>query len=391
MITFTEFYVTLLGFVNYKLFSSLNLCYPPKVASTLSKEDAEMMAGDEESFVDQEYVAALSRPLVKTAVDVTDKDVKVDEFEESAQEEGMEELKSCVGLTFSQTFKLQKLFEGLVFFISREVPREQLVFVIRSFGGQVSWDRTSCIGSTYDEKDTRITHHIVDREQIANKYMNRAYIQPQWVFDCVNARVLLNVQDYFPGVPLPAHLSPFVEEAEGEYVAPEVTRLRQLQSGMPQDANNNDTEQVEEDSENEEKSSDEEEESEEEDEERRRGGRRARGRGAQQTKRKVEEVNVKKGKKRKQEKPTGDDELVDEVRPGKVVRENVTQQAEKTAAEEKRLAVMMIPKKKKRLYNKIMFGKKRQAREAATLATKRQEYERQERQKNQRNKASRKK
>jgi pescadillo protein len=32
MLTFLEFYTTMLGFVNYKLYSDLNLHYPPKYA-----------------------------------------------------------------------------------------------------------------------------------------------------------------------------------------------------------------------------------------------------------------------------------------------------------------------------------------------------------------------
>ena len=38
------------------------------------------------------------------------------------------------------------------------------------------------------------------------------------MFDCVNHRKLLPVEDYFPGVELPPHLSPFVQEVEGDYV-----------------------------------------------------------------------------------------------------------------------------------------------------------------------------
>lgn len=32
MLTFVEFYASLMGFVNFKLFTSLNLKYPPQVS-----------------------------------------------------------------------------------------------------------------------------------------------------------------------------------------------------------------------------------------------------------------------------------------------------------------------------------------------------------------------
>ncbi len=69
--------------------------------------------------------------------------------------------------------KLQKLFKGLKFFLNREVPREQFVFAIRSFSGQVSWDKTIALGSTYQENDETITHHIIDRPLVGKNYLNR--------------------------------------------------------------------------------------------------------------------------------------------------------------------------------------------------------------------------
>lgn len=33
----------------------------------------------------------------------------------------------------------------------------------RSFGGDVSWDKSLCIGATYDVTDSCVTHQIVDR------------------------------------------------------------------------------------------------------------------------------------------------------------------------------------------------------------------------------------
>ena len=41
------------------------------------------------------------------------------------------------------------------------------------------------------------------------------------MFDCINHRKLLPVEDYFVGAELPPHLSPFVQEEAGDYIPPE--------------------------------------------------------------------------------------------------------------------------------------------------------------------------
>ncbi len=51
------------------------------------------------------------------------------------------------------------------------------------------------------------------------------------------------------------------------------------------------------------------------------------------------------------------------VSAGQVEKVDVDKKLKKQTDEERKLAVMMIPKKKKYLYDKIMFGKKRKARE----------------------------
>ena len=54
----------------------------------------------------------------------------------------------------------ERLFKGLVFFLGREVPRElreQVLFVIRAYGGVVAWQGE---GSPMDESDERITHQV---------------------------------------------------------------------------------------------------------------------------------------------------------------------------------------------------------------------------------------
>lgn len=72
--------------------------------------------------------------------------------------------------------------------------------------------------------------HVLYRLQLFYAYC-RYYIQPQWVYDCVNAKILLPVEDYFLGVTLPPHLSPFVDEKEGDYVPPEKLKILALQRG----------------------------------------------------------------------------------------------------------------------------------------------------------------
>lgn len=278
---------------------------------------------DEVDYNYDELISSLNTPLV--TVKNNEQISNPDEFED--EDEAVDSSK----LTFHKMVKLQNLFKGLKFFLNREVPRESLVFVIRSFGGTVSWDKNLYSGATFDEDDQTITHQIVDREEITNKILNRYYIQPQWVYDSVNARLLLPVENYFIGEVLPPHLSPFIEESPNDYVPPEKEALLKLQSGIADD-DSNDKQRIEE----------------------------AVNKDAEQNRNKNKESEIS---------------VVPLVRPGNVEKMNKQKMDETLAAEEKRLSTLMIPKKKKRLYNKIMYGKKRKTKEAEKLRAKRKEYE----------------
>lgn len=221
MATFVEFYTIMCGFVNFRLYHSLNLIYPPQFSVSLDSEESQE---NESTFV-SERIAALNQELLKTTTDEAEIEEEVD-FQ-LMSEEGDDKVRKMQQRE-NDMKKLKNLFKGLKFFINREVPREPLVFIIRSFGGKVSWDKNSFIGATFDENDETITHQICDRPLIEKQYISRDYIQPQWVFDSVNQSKLLPTNKYFLGVKLPAHLSPFVNKfrEENEYVPPEEKALR---------------------------------------------------------------------------------------------------------------------------------------------------------------------
>ncbi|XP_049786488.1 pescadillo homolog [Schistocerca cancellata] len=218
---FVEFYLIMLGFINFRLYHSLNLYYPPKFAG-YSAGDCDKSMVDEDYYV-SERIAALNVTLARTSNNTEEEEAEVDQFPMIEDPEKLEEAK----LEAEKIKRLKSLFEGLKFFINREVPREPLVFIIRCFGGEVSWDKLSFVGATFDESDETITHQIVDRPSLEKQYISRYYIQPQWVFDSVNARQLLPVEKYFVGAVLPPHLSPFVDaEREEQYIPPEEQQLR---------------------------------------------------------------------------------------------------------------------------------------------------------------------
>jgi pescadillo len=165
MATFLEIYETLLAFVNFKLFSDMGLSYPP----TATDSDVEV----KEVEMDMDSVP---KPVVAPTTDTE---------------------------TVPQLSAPTRVFAGFKFALSREVPQEALTFVIQSMGGKIV-------------SETQATHVVSDRPGAAVEGCE--VIQPQWVFDCLNANKVVKTDGYHPGETLPPHLSPFVSAGEDDYV-----------------------------------------------------------------------------------------------------------------------------------------------------------------------------
>jgi len=325
MSIFVEFYTTVLGFVNFRLFNSLNLHYPPTLASSTDT------AAEQE-----DRVMALNQALARTLVEPDA--VELDKIEVEEGGEAME----AARVEAEARERQGKLFQGLRFFLGREVPREPLVFMVRAVGGEVSWDATVAPGATYAASDPTITHQIVDRPSVADQVLGRFYVQPQWVFDSINRRERCSEAEYALGETLPPHLSPFIAERRvGDYVPPE---QKKLEEGVKDDGEQEEEEEEdngeEEESDGEEVDSDEGEEDEED---------------------KVLEEN-------KEESSMG-------VKVGTMTKLDDDHDRKMVEDEEYKLRVMMIKKKHRGLYRSMMRNRKKRMNEAKNMVRKRKEWD----------------
>ncbi|CAK7245168.1 MAG: mRNA-binding ribosome synthesis protein nop7 [Sporothrix thermara] len=281
--TFVEFYMTLLGFVNFRLYTSVGLKYPPKFdqakddgageLGAFTLEDANAVngeaaaaAGEAERGPDPQVQAEVNKLVQelkaeeegsKAAVAETETETEtettgdnnndaddetavpsdaIDKFEPAAQ--GGDVLPQP---SYSSSNPRQ-LFAKCTIYLSRETPRGSIEFLLRAFGcKRIGWDAVLGEGAyTTNEMDPNITHQIVDRPPVqvavnndgeadgednqtaqklaANRRVaGRIYVQPQWVWDSVNAEELLPADQYAPGAQLPPHLSPFVKSVQGQY------------------------------------------------------------------------------------------------------------------------------------------------------------------------------
>jgi len=334
MSVFVEFYTTMLGFINFRLYNHLNLTYPPKLDGLESKEDG----GEERVF-------ALNQALHRTVL--LDEVSQLDDIPITDDSEAMDAARKEAEAVEAQT----KLFQGLKFFLGREVPREALVFMIRSMGGEVSWCSTAAPGSTFTEEDDRVTHQISDRETIPNKKLGRFYVQPQWIFDSINRRKKLNEKDYALGETLPAHLSPFIiERRVGDYMPPEEQALKKAEEqGEDQEQEKEDEDDEAEGDEEKDEEEDQEEEEEEEEEE------------------EDDDDEDESEEEEEEEQP--------EVKEGKREVVNKEEAIKEKENEEFRLRELMIPRKHRGLYKSMMKNRKKRTNEAKYLERKRKKWE----------------
>ncbi|KAG0236985.1 Pescadillo N-terminus-domain-containing protein [Mortierella sp. GBAus27b] len=417
MLTFLEFYQTLCGFVNFKLYSDVNLVYPPKLDIKLEEGGAGMNALLIESTQSSANISKIVNGSSSTTLSheekqrlqetekriqsLTSKIARIQEVETTTngtttttttittEEDTLEEFPaplpnldgtSSATVTISDIQRasqhltqFQSLFSQCYIFLSREVPRYSLEFILRACGGNVGWDAVLGEGSPFDENDERITHQISDKPTQGHRFLSRQYVQPQWGFDSINAGRILASEPYHIGKTLPPHLSPFVEAKEGDYVPDEnqfegQTEDLEMQSEDDDDEEDDDEEDEDDEDEEDEDEDEEDEEAEHKDLHQRELEAEAKGVVFTEFEASENKKKAKVAKAAKKEATTTTPAAVPETRTAGKKRTA----AEIEEAENKELAKIMMTNKQQKLYNKIQYGKNKKAAEVEKL-TKRKE------------------
>jgi pescadillo protein len=260
--TFVEFYTTLLGFVNYRLYTSVGLVYPPKFNTKSDEQGGELAAfqlegkanatngaasDDEDIEIDPQAQAMADRiTAMPDAADEQEVEMTepAEDDDEEQNTEGIDKFEptapdaDILPQPQASSAEAASLFAPFTFYLARETPRASLEFILKAFGcKRVGWDSILGDGAfTSNESDPAITHQIVDRPPLPSASSateatetepqvqwprstkpGRTYVQPQWVWDCINQGKLLRPDLYAPGAEMPPHLSPWVKPKKGEY------------------------------------------------------------------------------------------------------------------------------------------------------------------------------
>lgn len=261
MLTFLEFYTTLLQFTLYRLYTESGLVYPPQINSAkingvggisafiLESREAEgaksllpsadkLQTSSTNSSGEVKTISASDMAKIAKLNDEADEEMdnsneQDDEEENYEDEEGETKLDSFNAIPATETNasdilaqptssedSVSNLFSKFTFFIGREVPLDILELLILAFGGKVISEIS--IDELAESEDggesttpdlSAVTHQICDRPSIASKVPGRTYIQPQWIFDSINKGQLVSASEYAPGETLPPHLSPWGDSA----------------------------------------------------------------------------------------------------------------------------------------------------------------------------------
>ncbi|ORY03493.1 Pescadillo N-terminus-domain-containing protein [Clohesyomyces aquaticus] len=266
--TFVEFYTTLLGFVNFRLYTSVGLVYPPKFNAKSDEDGGELGAfqlegkgvnsngelvtnGDApKTIASAEAQAEADKVATMADTEEADTSMALVQTEEEENTEAIDTFEptardaDILPQPQASSAEAASLFAPFTFYLSRETPKAPLEFILKAFGcKRVGWDSILGDGAfTTNESDSTITHQIVDRPTLPNSSLpevpdapaevegetpkaqwprstmpGRTYVQPQWVWDCVNQGKLLRPDLYSPGAELPPHLSPWAKPKKGEY------------------------------------------------------------------------------------------------------------------------------------------------------------------------------
>ena len=335
MSSFLELYEAVLTFVGFKLYHDLGLSYPPKIDA--KADGAGVHLG-----------AAILAPKPTAATAAAPPLALTNKTPAAAP--------SSAALTSTQLASLRSKLRGMDQ-AGRETPIPSLEFIILALGGKVGWEGEA---SPFSIDDARITHHVIDRPFAGEgDGKQRERVQPQWLYDSINARELLPTYAYRPGVKCPPHLSPFADAGKGEEPKERV-RLAVLEATQAADKGDDaeaeeaeDDEGDEEDEEGDEEEGEEEEDDDEEDEE------------------EDEEAALYRKELAAEVAGVSYAETTAAKSAAAAKRKHAGASGAGGGGEEKELAMMMMSRKKRRLYDRMQYGINRKADAEAKLQAKR--------------------
>ena len=384
MSSFLELYEAVLTFVGFKLYHDLGLSYPPKIdakadgagvhlgAAILAPKPTAATAAAPPLALTNKTPAAAPSSAALTSTQLASLRSKLRGMDQAGEaddgsaivpavDEGTDaadfDADATVRTMSPEVISLRSLFASCVFFCGRETPIPSLEFIILALGGKVGWEGEA---SPFSIDDARITHHVIDRPFAGEgDGKQRERVQPQWLYDSINARELLPTYAYRPGVKCPPHLSPFADAGKGEEPKERV-RLAVLEATQAADKGDDaEAEEAEDDEGDEEDEEGDEEEGEEEDDD------------DEEDEEEDEEAALYRKELAAEVAGVSYAETTAAKSAAAAKRKHAGASGAGGGGEEKELAMMMMSRKKRRLYDRMQYGINRKADAEAKLQAKR--------------------